>query len=117
MGLWLLWPSAITRENAVGIQEGMSIAKVESILGGPPRDESTGPLLMADFEFRLDDPFVPSRPSLGGSIEAQWRSDAVVVDVMIDRNGRVETVDIHRTTPRLGVITAFVRRWLWCLDL
>jgi hypothetical protein len=34
---WLLWPrTAITRENADRIQEGMTLANVEAILGGPP---------------------------------------------------------------------------------
>src|SRR5260370_5738376 len=44
-GLWLLWPrSAITRENAAKIQEEMTLAEVEAILGGPERDDSSGPL-------------------------------------------------------------------------
>src|SRR5260370_35884132 len=35
-GLWLLWPrSAITREKAGKIQEGMTPHEVEAIFGGP----------------------------------------------------------------------------------
>jgi hypothetical protein len=41
---WLLWPrTAITRENAAMIRPGMTRGEVEAILGGPPRDETTGP--------------------------------------------------------------------------
>ncbi len=36
--------SAISREAAARIEQGMSLADVEALLGGPPRDESTGPL-------------------------------------------------------------------------
>ena len=47
-GAWVLWPrpSAITVENAEKIRTGMSLAEVETLLGGPPRDETTaaGPL-------------------------------------------------------------------------
>jgi hypothetical protein len=42
-GVWLLWPrTAITRENAARIQEGMTRQEVESILGGPQRVEVGG---------------------------------------------------------------------------
>src|ERR1700722_14500609 len=61
---WMLWPrppSAITRANAAKITEGMTLAEVEAILGGPPRDESTGTVVsdfdgpdgMAQYEERL----------------------------------------------------------------
>jgi hypothetical protein len=42
---WLLWPrpSAITRENAAKVLVGMTLAEVEVILGGPARDDTTGP--------------------------------------------------------------------------
>ena len=40
-GAWVTWPrpSAITDENSVKIQTGMTLAEVEAILGGPPRNE------------------------------------------------------------------------------
>jgi hypothetical protein len=43
--VWLFWlqpPSAITRENAAKIKDGMRLAEVEAILGGPARDDRTG---------------------------------------------------------------------------
>jgi hypothetical protein len=43
--VWLLWPrTAITLGNVDKIREGMMLEEVETILGGPPRDDSTGPL-------------------------------------------------------------------------
>jgi SmpA / OmlA family len=41
---WALWPhsTAITWENAKKIKEGMTMADVEAILGGPTRDETAG---------------------------------------------------------------------------
>lgn len=41
----VLWPrpSAITRENQAKVHEGMTRDEFEAILGGPPRDESSGP--------------------------------------------------------------------------
>jgi hypothetical protein len=45
---WLLWPpTVITAENAGRIGIGMTLAEVESALGGAPRDESSGPLRAA----------------------------------------------------------------------
>jgi hypothetical protein len=44
-GAWVVWPRmAITPENAAKIKQGMTLAEVESILGGAARDESTGNL-------------------------------------------------------------------------
>jgi outer membrane protein assembly factor BamE (lipoprotein component of BamABCDE complex) len=44
VAMWLFWPrTAITRENAAKIREGMMLADVEEILGGPSRDELSGP--------------------------------------------------------------------------
>jgi hypothetical protein len=45
----VMWPdrSAINAENAAKIQAGMDLATVEELLGGPARDESTGPLAAA----------------------------------------------------------------------
>jgi hypothetical protein len=45
-GLWLYaGRTAITEANAVRIRPGMTLAEIEGILGGPARDESTGPLV------------------------------------------------------------------------
>jgi hypothetical protein len=45
LAVWLLWPrTAITRENADKIRMGMTLAEVETILGGRARNEATGTL-------------------------------------------------------------------------
>jgi hypothetical protein len=45
VGIWLSSPrSAITLANATRIEEGMPLSEVETILGGPARDESSGPV-------------------------------------------------------------------------
>src|SRR5258708_3298820 len=55
MVAYLLWPrtppappTAINQENAAKIKIGMKQSEIDGILGGPPRDESTGPI-MADW--------------------------------------------------------------------
>jgi hypothetical protein len=79
---WLLWPqrTGITRANAAKIENGMALERVEMILGGAPRDESTGIL---DPDHKLGD--VP------GMQWREWRSDEVIVHVMLDRDGRLNT--------------------------
>ena len=45
-GFWMLNPrTAITRENVARIKEGMTLAEIEAILGGPARKEAAGPLV------------------------------------------------------------------------
>jgi hypothetical protein len=78
---WLLWPqrAAITRANGARIENGMTLAQVEAILGGPPRDESTGVL---DPDLKMG----------GGDIVArEWRSDEVIIHVIFDRDGLVNS--------------------------
>ena len=69
--VYLCWPletccpvqTAINRTNCERIEIGMTLAEVEAILGGPMRDESTGPLAGIDDVWA---PFV-----LGGT---DWRN-------------------------------------------
>src|SRR5882757_4406362 len=85
VGGWELWPrppSRITRENAARIEEGMTIAQVEMLLGGAARDDSTGRV--------RDDwavPFAwsgraPSNPSV-------WRSDSAEIEIEFNSEGCV----------------------------
>jgi hypothetical protein len=97
VGAWLLWPhTAITRENAAKIHKGMTITEVEVVLGGPQRNEATGPL-------QYDDP----RLFVGGVLDMDmlqrklvkqrqprsfpeclvWISDTAIVNVEFDKNG------------------------------
>jgi hypothetical protein len=102
-------PSAITRDNEARIHEGMTRDELETILGGPPRDESTGP---SDY-----DPngltHVPGRPPppIVTTI-SEWISDEVMIRVAFDAGGRAEwisTCPLRRTYPG---IQPTVQHWL-----
>ncbi len=118
---WLLWPrTAITRENAARIQPGITRADVEALLGGPPRDEATGPVSLD-----LDD-----RPEDGAQLWLEWQfrglfqadpvgphaslwgSNRVVIWVQFDGQDRV-TACTAFPMRRVGETPlALVRRWL-----
>jgi hypothetical protein len=123
---WLLLSrTAITPENAVKIQVGMTVAEVEAILGGPARDESTGPLVSdgpGDLGYRAPEQAIVLVPD-GGLVSVpggwhvvpsppQWVSDCAVIVVSLDAGGRVEacsTLPVRRVSE--GPIDR-VRRWL-----
>src|SRR6516162_7726428 len=71
LAAWLLWPrTAITPENAEKVQRGMTLAEVEAILGGPARDDATGPLT-SDLSEAVESYDRPGR--------LKWQSDQTVV--------------------------------------
>ena len=102
-------PSAITRENEARIRDGMTLDELQAILGGPPRDRSTGP---TDY-----DPngvtHVPGRPPPARvTTISEWISDEVLIRVAFDADGRAEwitTCPLRRTYP--GVLPT-LRHWL-----
>jgi hypothetical protein len=113
---WLLWPrpTAINRENAAQIQVGMTLAEVEAVLGGPPRDDGIGVLA---FERPDGSEATMTRAELRGELNQlpdvkQWLSDEILVEVTLDDAGRVAstTVDPVRLA-HLGPIDR-LRRWL-----
>jgi hypothetical protein len=80
---WLRWlpRTDITRANAARIENGMTLEQVEAILGGAPRDESTGIL---DPDLKMGGgPDMRSR---------EWRSDEVIIHLMFDRDGLVNSI-------------------------
>jgi hypothetical protein len=92
---WVHWrtPTAINHENAAKIQGGMTLAEVETILGGPARDETTGPVEREEPpEFAPPDArgirwriaFADMRAGL-----QRWESDQARVWVHFDENGFV----------------------------
>jgi hypothetical protein len=83
-------PSAITRENEAKIHEGMTPAELQAILGGPPRDESSGPTdLDPDaLASRIGRPAPPSVIRI-----YEWRSDEVLIRVHFDSDRRVNWID------------------------
>ena len=111
----MVWPrsSAITRENEARIHEGMSWDELKVILGGPPRDESTGPTELdpGALAVRIGRPPPPSMTRI-----YEWISDEVLIRVAFDANGRAEwitTCPMRRTFP--GVVPT-VRHWLRRLE-
>ena len=81
----LVHGSSITRANAERIHEGMTLAEVEAILGGPARDESTGPLvydagldICPEILWRWDQAQI-----------AECRSNSQIIRLTISPNGRV----------------------------
>jgi hypothetical protein len=76
--------SAITAQNAAKIEDGMTLAEVEAILGGPARNDSDLP------DNFINDAFVVrnlrGRPP---SAEKRWATNISVVVVHFDDAGRV----------------------------
>jgi hypothetical protein len=115
-GSWLLWPrTAITRENAAKIQLDMTLEEVESILGGPARDETTGPVI------REEPPEFAPRDASGRSFRItildlrphlEWHSDEVRIWVHIDSDGRVTECMYFPTHRANESPLDMLRRWL-----
>jgi hypothetical protein len=121
VGMWLLWPrTVITPDNASRIRQGITIAEVEAILGGPERDESTGPLEHADSGNMLTGPWangahffeVKENRDLARSADDHrlWLSNMAIIGVWF-RNGRVSTFYWLPVRPTPAPITK-PRRWL-----
>jgi hypothetical protein len=121
LSVWALWPrTAITREDAARIREGMTLGEVEAILGGPARDESSGAPI-ADDDDAFDPKALPVPPRqqrmaemrfhIGDGI-LEWRSDLVVVSVVLDSDGRVSHYCDQHTRRDYESISDMLRRWL-----
>jgi hypothetical protein len=114
---WWLWPrTAITRENAAKMREGMTLAQVEAILGGPARDESSGPLV----------PDLPEDATLEESGAAHrflrtkgwshlnqvWTSDRLMIRVDFDPDWRVVSFASRPVRRFQESPLDILRRWL-----
>jgi hypothetical protein len=115
---WLFWPrTAITRENAARIQMGMTLAEVEAILGGPARDDSSGPRI------KEGDPPEAAESSIFlfqlavSGVRVQhpcklWESDRVLIRVDFDDvEKRVTGTDFLPVHRRHESPLDLVRRW------
>jgi hypothetical protein len=114
--VWPLWsrPTAINRENAAQIQVGMTLAEVEAVLGGPPRDDGNGVLAFQ----RVDgSEATMTRSELRGALNQlpdvkHWLSDEVLIEVTLDHAGRVTSITVDPVRlAHLGPIDR-LRRWL-----
>jgi hypothetical protein len=115
---WALWPAptAITTDNAAWITQGMPLADVEAILGGPARDETTGPVERIEPpEFASPDArgnrwriaIVDMRPDV-----QRWESDRARVWVQFDQNGLATDCQVFPLQRRAEGALAALRRWL-----
>ncbi len=122
-GVWLLWPrTAIIRENFDKVQVGMNLAEVEAVLGGPERNESTGPLMGDSGNDEHDhlqaivwrERVFDTMPRTENPYPAVkwWTSDVLMVRVDFDENGQVaarEYLPMRRVPESLF---ERLRRWL-----
>jgi hypothetical protein len=116
---WLFLPrTAITRENAARIQVGMAVAEVVAILGGPARDESSGPLASAA-EPQSDDQtdqqlaLLFRNPLTGRLVPSLlWESDRDIVRIDLDAEGHVGGCDCLAVRRLHESIPDRLRRWL-----
>lgn len=98
----VLWPrSAINRTNAAKIHKGMTLEEVETILGGPARNEASGPVATDPTEDEPEESLVWNYSIDGDWFFArEWRSDYVVIRVA-HQDGEVRTcqvMPVHPTT-------------------
>ena len=82
---WLFWPdsSAINREAFDLIQVGMTRDDVESLLGGPPREDVRGPFLYAKGPWEV-------APPKGSQCEF-WSTTDFLIGVQFDEDERVKS--------------------------
>jgi hypothetical protein len=89
LGLWLLWPrmtiTAITWENAARIQEGMTVAEVEAILGGP----ATGQPTSRSWVTFPDPTGWTSRRNSDMDQKVWWCTHEIHVGVTVNADGRI----------------------------
>jgi hypothetical protein len=96
IGVWLLWPqeslSEINQENAERIHRGMTLAQIESLLGGSARREANGQIEPDYEQFAtvqaLDDHLRTSM-RLGNRGAKRWRSNHAMIWVQFDADERV----------------------------
>jgi hypothetical protein len=98
----------------------MTLAEVEEILGGPARDEPRGPLTLdlvegpgaTDAEEAAVERFLELQAAAGRVGSSQrWLSDRLLVWVVFDTGGRVQSCDLFpvRRVPESPL--ALLRRW------
>jgi hypothetical protein len=104
VAVWV-WPrpSAITVENAERIQNGMTRAEVEAILGGPARWEASSDAVTTARHGHAR----PSEPP-----DHQWVSDYAVVWVFFDDDGLVLGTMSRAVFPTDESLLDRFRRWL-----
>jgi len=120
--VWVVWPtpSAINRENAKQIAEGMSLSEVEALLGGPSRNDATRPISVdmpresPAQKTAADD--TQGRIALYTEVARQrhnvrvWQSDSAFVMVRFE-DGKVCAQTCFPLRPAPETPLAMLRRW------
>lgn len=112
--VWLLWPrTAITRENAAKIREGMTLAEVQAILGGPERNESSGPLCPDEPDGEAGE-FVASWYQDMKLMEGRhvWGSDKIIIVLRVENDGKVSSPSCIPMRRMNESPLEILRRWL-----
>jgi hypothetical protein len=104
-GGWVYWLEVrpgITRQNAARIQDGMTIAEVEALLGGPAGDYQTPGRPHTTYMYHYAHPV--------GSVEKKWIGDEGLAIVAFDSEGRV-VVHLYIDAADYSM-HARLRRWI-----
>jgi hypothetical protein len=105
-----LWPraavTAITRENAARIQEGMTLAEAKTILGGP----ATGQPTTRPWVTSPDPSGWTSRRNSDKDQRVWWCTDEIHVGITVDTNGQITSC--HCWNVRDERLAEVLRRWL-----
>lgn len=97
--LWSVWPeSAIKKVAFDSLSVGMTLQEVEQKLGGPARDESTGPLC------------TPTGGYWPGVLH-KWICDTCIIDVGFDDDGHLAYKDYYGVRRHRECAWTDVMRW------
>jgi hypothetical protein len=102
--------SDITPANAAKLREGMTLAEVEQVLGGPARFEYDG-LVTPDADWKTINKFSERRVE-GVAMTKRWNSASVSVDADFDRDGRLIASYSLPCRPAEENLIDRLRRWL-----
>jgi hypothetical protein len=105
IGVWLLWPTAsdhINHNSYQKIQEGMSLAQVEHLLGGPPGHYNTRPI----------GPLITEVTMPVGATLQEWVGNDWRISVCLSADASVLFAEIDPVPIRAESVVDRLRRWL-----
>jgi hypothetical protein len=82
----------ITHRNSEQIRRGMSRAEIQTIIGGPPGDYSTGPTTpvprgLLQYPAADEEPFFVTRALRATELTERWQDDGSRLTVSFDQSG------------------------------
>jgi hypothetical protein len=110
----------ITYRNSEKIRRG-SRAEIQTIIGGPPGDYSTGPTIPVPqrlLQYPVEDkkPFFVTRPLRATDLMERWQNDGARLTVSFDQSGhaleaRYESLDGRVLKPLDKLLWRLKRQW------